>query len=132
MDKTWMDVLITVVDTLVNIVITVGLPYLFALLKKKLEADKRFADSEKAKYYLNLAQEYLGDTVAMVKQTFVDSLKAEGKFNAEAQKQAFDLAMDAWLNMMSDEMKEIIINEVGDLEVWANAKLEKAVVVSKV
>ena len=131
MEKTWMDVLIVVIDALVNVIITVGIPYLFVILKKKLENDEKLAHSEKAKYYLNLAQEYLSDTVVMVKQTFVDSLKAEGKFNLEAQKEAFDLAKDTWLDMMSDEMKNIIINEVGDLDVWANAKLEKAVVDTK-
>ena len=131
MDKTWMDVLITIIDTLVNIAITVGLPYLFALMKKKMDNDEKLANNEKAKYYLNLAQEYLSDTVVMVKQTFVDSLKAEGKFNIDAQKQAFELAMDNWLGMMSDEMKLVIMKEVGDLEIWANAKLERAVVETK-
>lgn len=127
----WMDVLISVVNTLVNVVITVGIPYLFALLKRKLDQDERLANSEKVKYYMDLAQDYLCDTVVMVKQTFVDSLKAEGKFNADAQVEAFERAKDAWLNMMSEEMKEIIINEVGDIDLWANAKLEKYVVETK-
>ena len=33
--------------------------------------------------------------------------------------------------MMSEEMKDIIINEVGDLDLWVNAKLEKYVVETK-
>lgn len=128
---TWMDVFISVVNTLVNVVITVGIPYLFTLLKRKLDQDEKLANSEKVKYYMDLAQDYLCDTVVMVKQTFVDSLKAEGKFNADAQREAFKIAKDAWLAMMSDEMKEIIIKEVGDIDVWANAKLEKYVVETK-
>lgn len=125
---TWMDVLITVIDTLVNVVITVGLPYLFALLKKKLDNDEKFANNDKVKYYMNLAQDYLRDTVLMVKQTFVDSLKKEGRFDADAQAEAFKLAKEAWLGMMSEEMKNIIMKEVGDIDIWANAKLEKYVV----
>lgn len=131
MDKTWMDVLIAVIDSLVNIVITVGLPYLFVLLKKKISNDEKLAGDEKIKYYMGLAQDYLSDTVIMVKQTFVDSLKKEGKFDADAQAEAFEIAKYAWFDMMSDEMKKIIVNEVGDLDVWANAKLEKYVAETK-
>lgn len=131
MDKTWMDVLIAVIDSLVNIVVTVGLPYLFVLLKKKIANDEKLAGNEKVKYYMGLAQDYLCDTVIMVKQTFVDSLKKEGKFDAAAQAEAFKIAKDAWLDMMSDEMKDIIVNEVGDLDVWANTMLEKYVVETK-
>ncbi len=128
---TWMDVLITVIDTLVNVVITVGFPFLFALLKKKLDNDEKLANNDKAKYYMNLAQDYLRDTVLMVKQTFVDSLKKEGCFDADAQAEAFKLAKAAWLGMMSEEMKNIIMKEVGDIDIWANAKLEKYVVEAK-
>lgn len=128
---TWMDVLISVIDTLVNIVITIGLPYLFTLLKKKLDNDEMLANNDKVKYYMNLAQDYLRDTVMMVKQTFVDSLKKEGRFDADAQAQAFNIAKQTWLDMMSEEMKAIIIKEVGDLDLWVDAKLEKYVVETK-
>lgn len=128
---TWMDVLINVINSLVNIVVTLAIPYLFVLIKKKLSNDEKLANNDKVKYYMNLAQDYLCDTVIMVKQTFVDSLKAEGKFDANAQAEAFSIAKETWLDMMSEEMKDIIINEVGDLDLWVNAKLEKYVVETK-
>lgn len=120
MDKTWMDVLIYVIEVLVGLVVTVGVPYLIAFLKSK-------AKNEKVQKYIELAGTYLTDSVAMVNQTFVEQLKKDGKFDAEAQKAAFDMAADAWLAMMSEEMKQIIIAEVGDFEAYIKTEIEAKV-----
>ena len=120
MNMTWMDVLIYVVEVLVGLVITVGIPYLFAFLKSKTK-------NEKAQQYIDLAQRYLSDSVAMVNQTFVEQLKKDGKFDAEAQKEAFNMAANAWLEMMSEEMKQVIIAEVGDFETYIKTEIEAKV-----
>lgn len=121
---TWMDVLISAVDTLTDLVLTAVIPYVFVVIGKKLKNDK-------VKDYMELAEKYLISAVGMVKQTFVDSLKAEGKFDKEAQKVAFEMAKDAWLGMMNEEMKTIVLKEIGDFETWAAARLEAAVVEMK-
>ena len=121
---TWMDVLISAVDTLTDILLTAVVPYLVMLISKKIKNDK-------VNKYMELAEKYLVEAVSMVKQTFVDSLKAEGKFDKAAQLEAFDRAKNAWLEMMSEEMKIIVINEIGDFETWATAKLEAAVAEGK-
>lgn len=121
---TWMDVLISAVDTLTDILLTAVVPYLVMLVSKKIKNDK-------INKYMELAEKYLIEAVSMVKQTFVDSLKAEGKFDKAAQLEAFDRAKNAWLEMMSEEMKIIVINEIGDFETWATAKLEAAVAEGK-
>lgn len=120
MDKTWMDVLIAVIDALVGLVITVGIPYLFSLIKSKVQHSK-------AQEYLDRAAAYMSSAVAMTNQVFVDQLKKDGKFDAEAQAAAFQMAMNSWLEMISDEMKDIIVEEVGNFEAWAEALLESRV-----
>lgn len=120
MDKTWMDVLIIVVEALVGLVITVGIPYLFALLRSKVKIGK-------VQEYMSRAEKYLTSAVTMVNQTFVEQLKRDGEFNEDNQMAAFRMAMDAWLDMMNEEMKSIIINEVGNFETWAEAELEAKV-----
>ena len=121
---TWMDVLIRVIDSLTELLLAAVIPYVGAILSKKMKNDK-------AVEYMRLAEKYLTDAVALVKQTFVDSLKAEGRFDADAQKEAFSKAKDIWLEMMSEEMKSVVLKEVGDFETWATAKLEAAVVEGK-
>lgn len=120
MDKTWMDVLIQVIEMLVGLVVSVGIPYLFALLRSK-------AKHSKAQQYLYRAEDYLAAAVTMVNQTFVEQLKKDGQFNADAQAQAFQAAMDAWLEMMSDEMKAVIVEEVGNFDAWAETIIEAKV-----
>lgn len=121
---TWMDVLIRIIDSLTELLLAAVIPYVGAILSKKMKNDK-------AVEYMRLAEKYLTDAVALVKQTFVDSLKAEGRFDADAQKEAFSKAKDIWLEMMSEEMKSVVLKEVGDFETWATAKLEAAVVEGK-
>ena len=120
MDKTWMDVLIQVIEMLVGLVVTVGIPYLFALLRSK-------AKHSKVQAYLYRAEDYLATAVTMVNQTFVEQLKKDGMFDADAQAQAFQMAMDSWLEMMSNEMKEVVIEEVGDFDAWATTIIEAKV-----
>lgn len=120
MDKTWMDVLIQVIEVLVGLVVSVGIPYLFALLRSKTK-------HEKARTYLYRAEDYLTYAVTMVNQTFVDQLKKDGAFNAEAQAEAFDRAATAWLEMMNDEMKKVIMDEVGDFDSYIRTAIEAKV-----
>lgn len=120
MDKTWMDVLIQVIEMLVGLIVTAGIPYLFALLKSKVQHTK-------AQQYLDRAEEYLTSAVAMVNQVFVDQLKADGKFNEENQAEAFQMAMDTWMDMLSEDMKDVITEEVGNFSTWAEAQIEARV-----
>lgn len=120
MDKTWMDVLIQVIEMLVGLIVTAGIPYLFALLKSKVQHTK-------AQQYLDRAEEYLTSAVAMVNQVFVDQLKADGKFNEENQTEAFQMAMDTWMDMLSEDMKDVITEEVGNFSTWAEAQIEARV-----
>lgn len=120
MDKTWMDVLIQIIEMLVGLMVTAGIPYLFALLRSRVQHNK-------AQQYLDRAEEYLTSAVAMVNQTFVDQLKKDGRFDTNNQAAAFNMAMDAWLEMMSEDMKNVVTDEVGNFTAWAEAQIEARV-----
>ena len=87
MDKTWMDVLVIVIDAIVVVAVSVGIPMLFSLLKARVH-------NAKVQQYIDRAQEYLTSAVAMTNQTFVDQLKKDGRFDEENQAAAFQMAMD--------------------------------------
>lgn len=120
MDKTWMDVLIQIIEMLVGLMVSAGIPYLFALLKSRVQ-------NGKVQQYLDRAEGYLTSAVAMVNQTFVDQLKKDGKFDEQNQNEAFQMAMDTWIDMMSAEMKDVITDEVGNFHTWAEAQIEARV-----
>lgn len=117
---TWNDVVIQIAQTLIGLVIAFAIPYAFSVLRGLVK-------NERVAHYLDLAEKYITQSVAMVNQTFVDSLKAEGKFDLDAQQKAFDLAKENWAEMMNDEMKVVVVNEIGDLEAWLTTKIEAAV-----
>lgn len=120
MDRTWMDVLIQVIEMLVGLMVTAGIPYLFALIRSRVQ-------NGRVQQYLDRAEGYLTSAVAMVNQTFVDQLKADGRFDEKNQAEAFQMALDTWIDMMNEEMKDVITAEVGNFHTWAEAQIEARV-----
>lgn len=117
---TWNNVLIETVNLAFKIILTLGIPYLFAMITAKIDNDH--VDS-----LLKEAEKLVVQSVQMVNQTFVDSLKKEGKFDTAAQLEAFKLCRENWLEMVSDEMKETVMNQVGNIETWLNTKIESTI-----
>lgn len=124
MDMTWTEVISELIQIIFRIITVIVIPYLAYVLKNKTEND-HIRDG------IDRAEKLVTNSVAMVKQTFVDSLKTEGKFDEEAQKKAFELCYDNWMSMVSEEIKDILIYEFGSLETWLKTKIEFEVTASK-
>lgn len=120
----WNEVIECVLRTLCVIIITYGIPTLLSTLKKK-------TDNEYAHKAIDFAGETIADCVQATNQTFVDVLKKEGKFDAEAAKTAFILCKDEVLKILNERTKQAIIDSCGDLETWINAKIESTVLKQK-
>jgi hypothetical protein len=69
--------------------------------------------------------------VLTTQQTYVDSLKKAGSFDAEAQKVAFDNTRQAVVNILSNDAKEYLSAAYGDLEQLIVQKIEAEVYKSK-
>ena len=82
--------------------------------------------------YLSMLTTTITDCVIATNQTYVDSLKVEGKFDAEAQKKAFSLTCNAVLSILTDDAKEYLSESLGDLESYITSKIESQVKLQKV
>ena len=82
--------------------------------------------------YLSMLTSTITDCVIATNQTYVDALKAEGKFDAEAQKKAFSLTCDAVLSILTDDAKEYLSESLGDLKSYITSKIESQVKLQKV
>ena len=82
--------------------------------------------------YMTMLQETVTDCVLATNQTYVDRLKAEGKFDLEAQKIAFQKTYDAVMAILSDDAKKYLISAIGDLDKFVTDKIEAQVVAVKV
>ena len=65
--------------------------------------------------------------VQSTNQTFVNDLKAEGKFSDEAKAKAFSNTYDTVKSLITDETAELIKIGYGDIEVYIQNKIESAI-----
>lgn len=101
--------------------------YLVSFLKAKGNQIAENADNALATKYIKMLTETICTCVVATNQTYVEALKKEGKFDAEAQKKAFQMTYDAVMNILSKEAKEYLQNIYGDLNVFLTNMIEAQV-----
>ena len=87
-------------------------------------------DATLNKYMVMLTQT-ISDCVIATNQTYVESLKQQGKFDLDAQKEAFNLTKDAVLSILSEEAQTYLSTAVGDLNAYITKKIEAEVNLNK-
>lgn len=112
--------------------------YAVAYLKAKKEeilakivTNKTQEDKELMSKYLDMVEKTVTNCVMTTNQTYVDSLKQEGKFDADAQKIAFDKTLDAVLAILSEDAKVYLTQIFGDLNVYLTNLIESQVKINK-
>ena len=84
------------------------------------------------KKYMEMLTSTITDCVIATNQTYVESLKAQGKFDAAAQQRAFELTSKAVMEILSEEAKIYLASAVGDLNAYITKKIEAEVNINKV
>lgn len=82
--------------------------------------------------YSTMLAETIEACVLATNQTYVETLKKEGSFTAEAQQKAFTMTKNAVLNILSAEAKEVLTEAFGDLNTYVNKQIEASVNVNKI
>lgn len=88
-------------------------------------------DNALANKYIQMLTDTINNCVIATNQTYVESLKKQGKFDAEAQKQAFEQTTQAVLTILSQEAKDYLANIYGDLDKYISEKIEASVNINK-
>ena len=78
-----------------------------------------------------MLNETISSAVLATTQTYVDSLKKQGKFDIEAQKVAFSQTYDAVMKVLTDEAIKYLTASVGDLETYITNRIEADVKLCK-
>lgn len=84
-------------------------------------------ENEQAKKYISMLDSTITSCVLATTQTYVDSLKKAGKFDAEAQKTAFEMTYNAVLNVLTEDAKNYLTSFYGDLGAYMTNKIEAEV-----
>ena len=84
------------------------------------------------KKYMEMLTSTITDCVIATNQTYVESLKAQGKFDAAAQQRAFELTSEAVMEILSEDAKIYLASAVGDLNAYITKKIEAEVNINKI
>ena len=101
--------------------------YLVKYIQVKAEEIKTTTDNELTKKYVDMLAKTISDCVIATNQTYVDNMKKENAFDAEAQRHAFQVTYAAVLNLLTDEAKVYLEAFYGDLNGYITNKIEAEV-----
>ena len=110
-------------DIFIRICVGIGFALISWLTERLIAYINGKIKSDKLKRFLSGAVDIVADSVKATYQTYVESLKKEGAFTEEAQKQALEDAKSKIRLGMSVSMKQYIEENVGDFEVWMDTTI---------
>lgn len=121
---------------LIELVLLPAIPvivtYVVKTLKAHIEAKIADVNNKDVAEYLTQICDIISQVVTSTTQTYVDALKAQGKFDANAQKQAFEKTRTAILSMLSEEARDLLEKLYGDVDTWLETKIEQEVKIQKI
>lgn len=101
--------------------------YLVDYLNARRDELNAKTENETAQKYTTMIFDTITKCVIATNQTYVNSLKEQNAFDAEAQKTAFNKTMNAVLEILSEDAKQYIIETTGDLNTYLTNLIESEV-----
>lgn len=124
------------IQQLMYLVITGILPFVtvyFAnFVKSIIQKNKDNIENEQIQNLIDYAGEAISVAVMTVSQTYVDTMKRQGKFDAEAQAIAKQMAIDKAKELISREMKSAIESVYTNFDAYLDNYIETVVRESKI
>lgn len=81
--------------------------------------------------YINMLADTITNCVIATNQTYVENLKKDKMFTAEAQKEAFTKTYNAVMDILTDEAKDYLTEAYGDLSAYITQRIEAEVSLNK-
>lgn len=120
----WSEILTKVFELILFPLLSLGTGYLVAFIDAKMKQVKQHTKNETVKKYLTMLDTTIINCVLATQQTYVEALKKEGKFDAEAQKKALRLTYQNITATLSVEAQDYLREAVGDLEKYITNGIE--------
>ncbi len=122
------DVLYLIITGILPLLITYGILF----LKVKIKEQEKNLENDQLVKYIDAATDAISKAVLTVNQTYVDSLKKQGKFDEEAAKTAKQMAIDKAKALITEDSKTAIETLYSDFEAYLNDAIEELVRENKV
>ena len=101
--------------------------YFVNFVNLKAKELKEKTENDKYRKYITLLQNTIISAVTATNQTYVNSLKEQGKFDKEAQIEAFNKTYAAVMSVLTDEAQECLNEAIGDLKTYIVTSIEEQV-----
>ena len=105
--------------------------FLVRYINAKMKTLVDTISDEKQKKYIEMLNNTITDCVIATTQTYVDTLKKQGKFDKEAQEQAFLMTFNAVSDLLTKESKKYLNEAIEDLYLYIKQKIESEVNINK-
>ena len=105
--------------------------FLVRYINNKMKTLADTTNDEKQKKYIEMLNNTITDCVIATTQTYVDTLKKQGKFDKEAQEQAFLMTFNAVSDLLTEESKKYLNEAIEDLDLYIKQKIESEVNINK-
>ena len=106
--------------------------YIVKYIQIKTEEIQKTTENKLIEKYINMLSSTVSDCVIATNQTYVETLKKEGKFDLTAQKTAYEMTKTAVMSILTEETKKYLTLAVGDLNIYISQLIESAINAEKV
>lgn len=127
----WMEMFQEIFDLVIIPLLVVLSGYIIRFINLKSTELTNRVDNAKHDKYITMLQETVTDCVLTTTQTYVDALKGQNAFTAEAQKNAFEMTKTAVMAILTEDAKEYLNSALGDFDEYVKTLIESQVQVNK-
>ena len=127
----WLNLLTQIFEVCIIPLLGILTTYIVKYIQvKSAEITEKTGNAIIDKYTVMLA-DTISACVLATNQTYVEALKKQGKFDAEAQKVAFNMTLNAVMEILSEDAKKYLSEAFGDLNSYITSQIEASVNVNK-
>lgn len=127
----WLSILQQIFELCIIPLLGIVAKFVIEYIAQKKEQIKAQTDNELAHKYLDILNDTIAKCVIATNQTYVESLKEQNAFDADAQKEAFNKTYNAVIETLGDEANKYLPMVIGDLQTYITERIEASVKESK-
>ena len=127
----WLNLLTQIFEVCIIPLLGILTTYIVKYIQVKSAEITKNTDNTLIDKYTGMLADTISACVLATNQTYVEALKKQGNFDAEAQKNAFNMTLDAVMNILSEDAKEYLSEAFGDLNSYIASQIEASININK-
>lgn len=123
----WNEMFLNILYVCLTVIVPILVRHIIKYITTIINNISTKIEDTKLREYVLYASDVINNCVLDVCQTYVDSLKAAGKFDKDAQIKAKQMAIDKAVAMITANSKDAVEKLYGDFNIWMDTYIEACV-----